>query len=716
MEIINPVPTKDEKKEINWKDQKDGTALIQWDPWLGDFADALRKRYARYVDIKKQIEKVEGSLDNFAKGYLRLGFNRVQQNGTWGIQYREWAPAAKRLFLTGDFNGWDRDALECTKDNFGVFSIFLPDTPQGPRIPHQSKVKISLELPSGSREDRIPAWSKFVVQEKEKPVFDAVYWEPPQKYQWKHKSPAVPKSLRIYECHVGMSSQEPKLASYKEFADIVLPQVVELGYNAIQIMGIMEHAYYASFGYQVTSFFAMSSRFGTPEELKALVDRAHELGILVFLDVVHSHASRNVADGLNKFDGTDHCYFHEGGRGYHPIWDSRLFNYGNWEVLRFLLSNARWWIDEYQFDGFRFDGVSSMLYRHHGVNHAFVRGYEEYFKDEWIDEDAIMYLTLVNDMLRNLPIRSPSCQVVTISEDVSGMVGMCRPVEEGGIGFDYRLAMGIPDKWIELLKTTKDEDWKMGDISWTLSNRRYKEKNVAYAESHDQALVGDKTIAFWLMDKEMYTEMSVLNPATPIIDRGMAIHKIIRLITQSLGGDAYLNFMGNEFGHPEWIDFPREGNNNSYHYARRRWDLHADKLLRYHHLREFDKAMNRTEDKYGWLHAEYAYVSLKHEEDKLIAFERAGLFFVFNFHPTKSYTDYRFGIQTPGKYKVILDTDQAEFGGHARVDPSARYFTQTQPWNDRNYSIQIYIPSRTGLVFALDQDDPKTAFVESKTI
>lgn len=533
--------------------------------------------------------------------------------------------------------------------------------------------------------DRISAWARVVWQQGQSPLFDGVFWNP-EPYVWKSKVPSFSDrdGLKIYEAHVGMSSAEPKISTYIEFKNTVLPHVFNLGYNAIQLMAIMEHSYYASFGYQVTNFFAISSRCGTPEELKELIDKAHEMGILVFLDLVHSHASKNVSDGINLFDGTDHCFFHSGYKGTHPLWDSRLFNYDNWEVLRFLLSNVRWFMEEYKFDGFRFDGITSMLYTHRGVSHPFVNGYGEYFDEHLVDIEAITYLTLANDVIHTA---NPQC--ITIAEDVSGHATLCRPIAEGGIGFDYRLGMGIPDKWISLIKNEKDENWNMGSIVWELINRRYKEKCIAYAESHDQALVGDKTIAFWLMDKEMYTHMSLLQPETPIISRGIALHKMIRLITMALGGEGYLNFMGNEFGHPEWIDFPREGNNWSYHYARRRWDLVEDKLLRYRHLYLFDVAMNHLEQKYHWLTSPQAYILLKHEDDKLISFERGNLFWVFNFHPTKSFEGYHFGISTPGKYRIVLDSDDTAFGGHGLITKYTDYFTQKNQVHNQYNSLQV---------------------------
>ncbi|CAH1994024.1 unnamed protein product [Acanthoscelides obtectus] len=459
-------------------------------------------------------------------------------------------------------------------------------------------------------------------------------------------------------------------------------------------MAIMEHAYYASFGYQVTSFYAASSRYGTPEQLKRLIDKAHELGLVVLLDMVHSHASKNVMDGLNRFDGTDACFFHSGPRGEHALWDSRLFNYSEFEVLRFLLSNCRWYLEEYQFDGFRFDGVTSMLYHSRGIGQGFSGHYDDYF-GLGVDTEGVVYLMLANHMIHSL-----YKDAITIAEDVSGMPGSCRPVTEGCLGFDYRLAMAIPDKWIELLKHVPDDNWEMGNIVHTLTNRRWMEKNVAYAESHDQALVGDKTVAFWLMDKEMYTHMSTLSDPSPIIDRGIALHKLIRFITHTLGGEAYLNFMGNEFGHPEWLDFPRAGNNSSYHYARRQWNLVDDDLLKYKFLNNWDAAMNKTEAKYGWLAANPGYVSMKHEGDKVVAFERAGVLFVFNFHPTKSFTDYRIGIEDAGDYRIVLSSDDQQFGGYNRIDTSLSYITTPEGYCGRRNYVQVYIPSRTAVAMA----------------
>ncbi|KAL1913702.1 alpha-1,4-glucan branching enzyme [Sporothrix stenoceras] len=675
---------------------QDGTGVTIIDPWLSPFKDSLKRRFAKSQEWIQKIEETEGGLDRFSKGAEIFGLNVDKDNN---ITYREWAPNATQASLVGDFNGWNVDSHPMTKNDFGVFEIKLPAKNGEAQIHHNSKIKISLLLPSGERVDRLPAWIKYVTQDLSvSPAYDARFWNPPasERYVAKNPRPKKPLSARVYEAHVGISSPDQRVATYKEFTQNMLPRIKNLGYNVIQLMAVMEHAYYASFGYQINNFFAASSRYGPPEDLKELIDTAHGMGITVLLDVVHSHASKNVLDGINEFDGTDHQYFHEGAKGRHELWDSRLFNYGHHEVLRFLLSNLRFWMDEYGFDGFRFDGVTSMLYLHHGIGTGFSGGYHEYFGAD-VDEEAVAYLMIANDMLHKL---YPEC--ITIAEDVSGMPALCVPMSLGGVGFDYRLAMAIPDMWIKILKEKKDEDWDMSNICWTLTNRRHGEKTIAYCESHDQALVGDKTLMMHLCDAEMYTNMSTLSPLTPVIDRGMALHKMIRLLTHGLGGEGYLNFEGNEFGHPEWLDFPREGNNNSFWYARRQLNLTEDHLLRYQFLNNFDSAMNQLEAKYGWLHDNQAYISLKNDSDKVIVFERAGLLFIFNFHPTSSFSDYRVGVEQAGTYKIVLSSDDEQFGGHSRVSHETRFFTTPMKWNERSNWTHVYAPSRTAIVLALE--------------
>ncbi|CAI4226550.1 unnamed protein product [Auanema sp. JU1783] len=666
--------------------------VFQLDPYLRDFGHEICRRYSVFQDYSRRIDEC-GGMESFTQGYKEFGL-LVQPDNS--IKCLEWAPGADGLALIGDFNNWNREAHRYTKEEHGKWSLVIPAKADGScPIAHGSCLKVSVTK-NGKTDDKISPWAQFVTRPKDSIIYQQEFYNPTTRYTFQHAKPTPSKSLRIYEAHVGISSPEGKVNTYRAFADEVLPRIKHQGYNAVQLMAVMEHVYYASFGYQVTNFFAASSRFGTPDELKYLVDKAHSLGISMFLDVVHSHASKNVADGLNEWDGTPGGYFHNNARGFHSLWDSRLFDYTQIETLRFLLSNLRWWVDEYGFDGFRFDGVTSMIYHSHGINDDFSGGYKMYFGLN-ADTDSLIYLMLANDFLhRKYP------NIITIAEEVSGMPALCRPVEEGGQGFDMKLAMAVPDMWIKILKHQQDEDWKVGDIVFTLENRRYGENHVVYAESHDQALVGDKTLAFWMMDKEMYDFMSCISPLTPIIDRGIALHKLIRLLTIGLGGEAWLNFIGNEFGHPEWLDFPREGNQESFHYCRRQFNLVDDELLRYKFLNNWDRAVNNLEEKTGFLHKGPAYVSWKHDSDKVVCFERAGLLFVFNFHPSSSFPDYKVGVDAAGTYRVVLNSDNADFGGHSRIEESTEYKSYPYDYAGRRNHVVLYIPCRTAIVLARD--------------
>jgi 1,4-alpha-glucan branching enzyme len=669
----------------------DGTGLITLDPWLAPYADRLRDRYGHYRWVRSRIEADGGLLGPISQGHRIFGLNRGEHNGEAGVWYREWAPGAEALSLIGDFNGWDRNADPLDRGDWGVWYRFLPDSHYGDRLTHGCRVKVHVRTPQNAL-DRIPAYIRRVIQEDDTTHYTGQYWAPPEPYVWRNAVPELDCGLRIYEAHVGMAQEEGRVGTFREFSERIVPRIAGLGYNAIQLMAVMEHPYYGSFGYHVSNFFAASSRFGTPEDLKNLIDTAHGMGLRVIMDLVHSHAVKNLFEGLNRFDGTDFQYFHAGARGEHVAWDSLCFDYDRYEVLRFLLSNVRFWLEEYRFDGFRFDGVTSMLYLDHGLERDF-SGYDDYFSGN-VDRDSVAYLMLANDLAHTV-----NPKAITIAEDVSGMVGLARPVSEGGLGFDYRLAMGVPDYWIKLVKETPDEAWNLSGLYQTLLNRRPHEKHVGYAESHDQALVGDQTLAFRLMGDRMYTHMR-RSSEDLVIDRGIALHKMIRLLTFSLGGESYLNFMGNEFGHPEWIDFPRADNGFSYHYARRQWSL-ADNLdLRYGQLRDFDRAMLDLDRKYCLLEDPFIEQIAVHEDTRQLIYRRGPLVFAFNFHPTESYADLRIPVPDPTDYRVILDTDAAEFGGHQRVAPTMTYPCQPVPMYGRAQSIQIYLPARSAQVLA----------------
>jgi len=655
-------------------------AIIDEDGWLEPNRGGIFARRERFEERLAQIEAAPGGLRGFASAHREFGIHR-SPGGDW--RYREWAPRAEALSLIGDFNGWDPGAHPLRAIGDGCWETVIP---VADGLAHEGRIKVRVDGASGVQ-DRIPPYIRRAVQDPETHDFAGQIWCPPEEFVWTDQNFSGPggDALLIYEAHIGMAGEAERVATYREFADKILPRIAKLGYTALQLMAIAEHPYYGSFGYHVANFFAPSSRFGTPEDLKYLVDTAHGLGIAVLMDIVHSHAVKNLAEGLAEFDGSPGLYFHEGDRGEHPGWDSLLFDYGRPEVQRFLLSNVAYWLQEFHFDGFRFDGVTSMLYHHHG-DIAFDQ-YDRYF-DDGVDADAVTYLQLANCVARQV---RPGA--LTIAEDFSGMPGLCRAMADGGIGFDFRLGMGVPDHWIKLLKHSRDEDWDLAAIWAALADRRGGEKTVAYAESHDQALVGDKTIAFRLMDKEMYFHMRQDDP-NPLIDRGIALHKMIRLLTMAAGGEAYLTFMGNEFGHPEWVDFPREGNDWSYQHARRQWSLADNSELKYRRLADFEGAMLRLARESDLLAAAPAQQLNLDPENQCLIFERANLIFACNFHPDRSIPDYRFKAHRVGEFELVLDSDVLEFGGFGRNAAAQRLAT------DASGELSIYLPCRTALAYA----------------
>ncbi len=648
-------------------------AIYETDPWLEPFRGAIDARHQRILDARKHIAG-DGALKDAVNNHLYYGLHRCD-DGSW--VFREWAPNASRIYFIGDFNNWKRsDPYALTPTGGGNWELHLPEM----FLHHGDHYKLWIEWPGGAGE-RLPSYVTRVVQDPQTKIFSAEVWDPAESYKWKHPHAGKRPHPMIYECHIGMSSEKEQVASFEDFRRDVLPRIKRLGYDTIQIMALQEHPYYGSFGYQVSNFFALSSRFGTPDEFKRLVDDAHSKGIAVVMDIVHSHSVDNEAEGLSNFDGREDLYFYRGDQGRHPAWGSRCFDYGKDETKYFLLSNVKYWMEEYHLDGFRFDGVTSMLYWDHGLGKDF-GNYSLYF-DAGVDENAVTYLALANMLVREM---NPNA--FTIAEDVSGMAGLAAPFEAMGVGFDFRMSMGVADHWIKWIKEKSDEQWSVGEIWWELTNKRADEKTISYAECHDQALVGDKTLIFRLMDKEMYFSM---NKGTQnlTVDRGVALHKLIRLVTAATAGDGYLNFMGNEFGHPEWIDFPREGNGWSYKYARRQWSLPDNPALRYGALREFDEAMVHLVRKERVLF-ERPELLVQDEEKKILIFRRKNCIFALNFSPSLSVSDY--GFRAPdGEWAQVLDTDQIRFDGFGRLGEGERHVSV-------DGQLYLYLPARCALV------------------
>jgi 1,4-alpha-glucan branching enzyme len=656
--------------------------IVHNDPWLSPYSEIIYRRALKVEEKEIELTGDIKKLSEFATGYLYFGMHQTPT----GWVFREWAPNAEKVYLIGDFNKWNEvEKYRLMRLQNGIWEITL----SAGQVNHGDLYKLSIYW-EGGQGYRIPAYVKRVIQDESTKLFNAQIWTGADNFRWKNdRIDASSRPPLIYEAHVGMATMEERIGTYNEFRENILPRIKKAGYNTVQLMAVQEHPYYGSFGYHVSNFYAASSRFGTPEELKKLIDEAHGMDIAVIMDIVHSHSVKNELEGLGNFDGTPFQYFHAGSRREHVAWDSLCFDYGRNEVLHFLLSNCKFWLDEYHFDGFRFDGVTSMLYYDHGLSKNFTN-YGMYY-DGQEDEDAITYLALANKLIKQV---NPGA--ITLAEEMSGMPGLAASLEHGGYGFDFRMAMGVPDYWIKIIKELPDENWNVSTIYHELTSKRAEEKTVSYAESHDQALVGDKTIIFRLLDKEMYFSMSKIT-SNVIIERGLALHKMIRLITSATGGGGYLNFMGNEFGHPEWIDFPREGNDWSYKYARRQWNLVDDPLLRYHYLGDFDRDMISLIRNGKIFNHPYCRLLTDNQSDQVLAFERGDYLFVFNFNPFRSFTDY--GINTgPGKFKIVLNTDNTGYGGNGNVDESINYRARGQIKPDAHVYLMLYLPCRSALV------------------
>lgn len=655
--------------------------LIENDPWLQIHTPVILSRYQDARNKEAELTQGKG-LREFANGYNYYGIHRTHE----GWVLRDWAPNATAIFLIGECNNWAKaEEYRFAAVGDGNWELKLHEN----QLTHGDLYAFHIEW-EGGEGNRIPAWVNRAVQDDDTKIFSAQVWNPKEPYQWTNADfRRADEAPLIYESHVGMAGEEERVHTYNEFRENVLPRIKAAGYNTVQLMAIPEHPYYGSFGYHVSSFFAPSSRFGTPDELKALIDEAHGLGLAVIMDLVHSHAVKNENEGLGRYDGTRYQFFHDGGKGEHPAWDSYCFNYGKNEVLHFLLSNIRWWLEEFKFDGFRFDGVTSMLYFDHGLGKAFT-GYGDYYNAN-VDIEATTYFYLANKLIHEI---NPNA--LSIAEEMSGMPGLASPLEDGGLGFDYRMAMGVPDYWIKLIKEVSDENWDVGQIFYELTSKRMDEKVVSYAESHDQALVGDKTIIFRLIDKEMYFSMRKDQP-NMTVDRGIALHKMIRLATASTAGGSYLNFMGNEFGHPEWIDFPREGNNWSFKHARRLWSIAENPELRFHWLSDFDKEMMRWIRDNRLLDIPEVYWRFDNKGDEILAYQRGDYMLVFNFNPVQSFTGYGIPLDA-SKWKVLFDTDEERFGGQGRIDHGMTYYTKPSGGLTSQHYLNLYIPARTAMV------------------
>lgn len=670
--------------KVSPEEEEELPEFIRRDPLLVPYAGVYRRRCEFVAKRRREVLGGHESLLEIADWHEYYGLHRLP-DGNW--RFREWLPYATSAVLLGEFNDWTASPwYELHPLGNGDWEVELPAA----LIRHAQSYQLYVEWEGGAGW-RLPSAVRCVRREKQPDghtVINACVWAPEKPYAWRHDDFRRPQWPLVYEAHIGLAQLEGRVGTFAEFTEKILPRIAADGYNCVQLMAVAEHPYYASFGYHVSNFFAVCDLFGSPDDFKKLVDTAHGLGLCVIMDLVHSHAVKNELEGLGRLCGRQEQFFHTGGRGEHPAWNSYCFDYSKPQVARMLLSNCRFWLEEYHLDGFRFDGVTSMLYFSHGLGKAFT-DYGDYFGAD-VDWDSVAYLTLANELCHSLAHR-----VWTVAEDVSGMPGLALAVSDGGVGFDFRLAMGVTDYWFKLLDR-QDEFWNIGTLWYELTNHRSDEKTISYVECHDQAIVGGQTFIYRCMGRAMYDAMD-LNSQNMVVSRGIALHKLARLATATTANHGYMNFMGNEFGHPEWIDLPREGNNWNFDHARRRWDLCDDPKLRYSRLNAFDNAMLKLVGGTPGFYDRDPEQLWMDEERHVFAYQRAGLVFIFNFHPTQSYAGYAVPVEE-GEYMLCLDSDEVCYNGFGRVTPEQHYFGTPAPGGPRRFTISVYLPTRTGLV------------------
>lgn len=657
------------------------------DSELMDYADFFARRRDLFLHETARIRAAWGNLAAYAGLHLDLGMRNVTgEDGRPYRRLREWMPAANSLYLTTNRTDFARRYEYRFKrtDDPNVWELFVPLE----ELPHGTYYELHVASSrTKGHVKRVPAFAVWVEQNRDnEDEWCARVWDPPEPHRFLYPRPARAAFPRIYEAHVGIArpllGKKPKqYGTYEYFARKVLPRIAEGGYTAVQLMGIAEHPLYKSFGYQVSSYFAPSSRFGTPDEFKTLVDEAHRLGLAVYLDITHSHSCPNTEQGLARYDTTNY-FFHKK----KTQWATLSFDYGLEATRRFLLSNCRWWMEEFKVDGFRFDAVGNMIYTDHGLGDDFSHVGRCFYGaggTSRLDENGVLYLSLANTLVHEL-----APEAFTVAEEFSGAPGMSCAPEQGGLGFDRRFAMGIPDYWAKFIRG-EGSGTSMGMLWHEMTNRRWYDKTVSYTECHDQCINGDDAFIWRLIGDDMYEHMSMFSNSWKN-SRGVALHKLMRFVTLATAGQGWLNFMGNEFGHPEWIDDEA--------YAHRQWHLAETGHLKYSKLDAFDRAMLGLVREHGGDFKKSPHFRFIHEEDRLLAFERGRLLFVFNFHETRPQSALNLMV-TPGKYTEILSSDELAYAGYGNLSvkrAAGGHFSDPSS-GATEQRITLYLPPLTAL-------------------
>lgn len=645
--------------------------------------------------FKPQISAEDRYL--FAEGnhyqiYEKLGAHPMTINGVAGTYFAVWAPHARRVSVVGDFNLWDgrlhqMGALETS----GIYEIFIP------RLESGAIYKFQIMTREG---EVLHKCDPYAVSGELRPnnasvVADISYYKWTDT-KWIKKRSALDRvknihePISIYEMHIGSwrktDADEDGFYNYRQAAEELADYLVEMGYTHVELMGILEHPFDGSWGYQVTGYYAPTSRYGTPEDFMYFVNYLHNKGIGIILDWVPAHFPKD-AHGLARFDGAALYEHPDSRRGEHPHWGTYIFNYEKREVENFLVANALYWVEKFHVDGLRVDAVASMLYLDYGKDNG------NWLPNEKGGRESLDVIRMFRHLNHVMEERNPG--VLMVAEESTAWAGVTAPASMNGLGFGFKWDMGWMNDFLEYMKCVS-YGRKHNHNKLTFSMMYAYSENFIQALSHDEVVHGKCTL---------------LNKMPGEKDEKFANLRVAYAFMYGHPGKKLL-FMGQEFAQErEWSEARQLD-----------WDLLKDS--KHKGMQEYVKVLNRLYQKYPAMYSNdgdamgFEWISCNDTERSNVTFVRRGntekkqLMFVCNFN-NMDIQDFRVGVPCEGKYKLLLHSDDIKFGGEGRVIEK-EIKADAIPWDGKKYSITFRLAPFAGLIFEFDYKEK--ARVKSKTI
>jgi len=603
----------------------------------------------------------------YFRSFDKLGAHAACENGAEGYRFGLWAPEVRRAFVTGEFCEWQPRAHAMQPEEGGIWSLFIPGVKAGQLYKFVLETKNGDTLykadPYAFTAEPAPGTASCTAAE------GAYRWGDSAYMAARRAESPLEKPLNIYEVHCGswLRDEDGKCLSYRALAKKLVPYVKRMGYTHVELLPVMEHPFDGSWGYQITGYYAPTSRYGAPEDLCYLIDACHKAGIGVILDWVPGHFCRD-EQGLGRFNGGPLYEKRE-----HPQWGTYIFDFGRGEVRSFLISNALFWLERYHADGLRVDGVSSMLYLNFGVD----KEKDKIFNAEGTEEnlEASAFLRRLN---REVGTRFPD--VMMIAEESTAWPLVTYPPEDGGLGFHLKWDMGWMNDTLHYMQT--DFPFRPGNHGLLTFSLMYAfNENFILPLSHDEVVHG-KCSLIGRMPGDYWRQFAGM--------RTLGLYQMCH-------PGAKLNFMGNEIAQfIEWRYY--EGIE---WFLAERYDAHRDQQVFVRELNRLfrrEKALwqrNYRADGFRWLEADDA-------EQALIAFMRRGedpaddLVVVINFRPD-TYEDFRVGVPRGGRWREVFNSDRQAFGGNGYVNEGVLK-SEKKPWHGMADSVRIRVPSLGGVI------------------